>query len=64
MKLEYNTDYQTQTRGTNDQEYEIYLSAGDPITGLWLDDTPIKSYDEWLNSWTVQFMMNMTSSGL
>ena len=50
MKLEYYTDYQTQTRGTNEQEYEIYLSAGDPITGLWLDDTPIKSYDEWLNS--------------
>ena len=29
MKLEYNTDWQTQTRGTNSQEYEIYLSAVD-----------------------------------
>ena len=34
MKLEYNTDWQTQARGTNSQEYEIYLSAVDKKTGL------------------------------
>ena len=42
--------WQTQARGSNSQEYEIYLSGGDKKTGLWLDDTPIKTYDEWLNS--------------
>ena len=43
-------DWQTQARGTNDQEYEIYLSAADPKTGLWLDDKPVKTYEEWLGS--------------
>lgn len=50
MELEYNTDWQTQTRGTNSQEYVIYLSAVDKKTGLWLDGKPVKTYDEWLNS--------------
>lgn len=44
------SNWQTQGRGSNDQEYEIYLSAVDPKTGLWLDDKPAKTYDEWLNS--------------
>jgi len=43
-------DWQTQARGTNSQEYEIYLSAVDPKTGLWLDGKPVKTYEEWLNS--------------
>ena len=43
-------DWQTKARGSNDQEYEIYLSAADPKTGLWLDDKPVKTYAEWLNS--------------
>ncbi len=42
-------DWQTQSRGTNDQEYEIYLSAADD-NGLWLDGSPVKTYDEWLAS--------------
>ncbi|KZX57795.1 hypothetical protein A3709_19420 [Halioglobus sp. HI00S01] len=45
-------DWQTQARGENSAEYDIYLScARCPITGL--DSTtgkPLKSYDEWLNS--------------
>jgi len=50
MELAYNENWQTKARGSNDQEYEIYLSAVDKDTGLWLDGTPVKSYDEWLNS--------------
>jgi hypothetical protein len=45
-------DWQTQARGTNDNEYQIYLSCArckktglDSITGK-----PLKTYDEWLNS--------------
>tara|TARA_R110002167_G_scaffold193076_1_gene395706 strand:+ start:54 stop:221 length:168 start_codon:yes stop_codon:yes gene_type:complete len=50
MELEQNDFWQTQARGTNDQEYAIYLSAVDKKTGLWLDDKPAKTYAEWLNS--------------
>ena len=49
MILEYNQDWQTKARGSNDDEYEIYLSAVDE-NGLWLDGEPAKTYDEWLNS--------------
>ena len=48
MELEQNQFWQTQARGTNDQEYAIYLSAADKKTGLWLDGKPVKTYDEWL----------------
>lgn len=41
---ELREDYQTQTRGTNDQEYEIYVANARALG--W----PIKTYDEWLNS--------------
>ena len=45
------TDWQTQSRGTNSNEYDIYAHcAGD---GKGLDSTtgkPLKTYDEWLNS--------------
>lgn len=37
-------DWQTQARGTNAAEYEIYLAAAEALG--W----PIKSYEEWLNS--------------
>lgn len=36
--------WQTQARGTNDAEYQIYVAAAESLG--W----PIKSYDEWLNS--------------
>ena len=49
--LEYNEFWQTQTRGSNDQEYQIYLDCADDGNGI--DVTtgkPLKTYDEWLNS--------------
>lgn len=36
------SDWQTQTRGSNQDEYDIYLSC--------TDDTPPKSFDEWLGN--------------
>lgn len=42
----------TKTRGTNEQEYQIYLDCADDgngdeaTTGL-----PLKTYEEWLNSY-------------
>lgn len=51
MKLEQNTFWQTQARGSNDQEYVLYTElandgkGNDIITGK-----PLKTYDEWLNS--------------
>ena len=53
MQLEQtNLNWQTQARGTNDQEYRGYLTwandgKGGDITN---DGKPLKSYDEWLNS--------------
>ena len=37
-----NHNWQTQQRGSNNNEYEIYIS--------FTDDNPIKSFDDWLNS--------------
>jgi len=36
--------WQTQNRGTNDAEYEIYVAAAESLG--WT----VKSYDEWLKS--------------
>ena len=36
--------WQTQQRGSNEQEYEIYKAAAESLG--W----PLKSYDEWLRS--------------
>lgn len=44
MQLQYTDDYQTQTRGSNDAEYEIYRANAEALG--W----KIKTYDEWLNS--------------
>ena len=49
--LEQPTNWQTQTRGENSQEYQIYLSCAD--NGKGIDITtgmPLKTYDEWINS--------------
>lgn len=46
-----NENWQTQQRGTNDQEYQIYLACAD--NGHGIDITtgkPLKTYDEWLAS--------------
>lgn len=37
-------DWQTQARGTNDQEYQIYVAAAESLG--W----HVKTYDEWLAS--------------
>ena len=44
-------DFQTQQRGSDDAEYQIYLACAD--NGKGIDITtgePLKTYDEWLNS--------------
>jgi hypothetical protein len=51
MELQYNEFWQTQARGTNDQEYQIYLDLADDGTGIDITTgRPLKTYDEWLNS--------------
>jgi hypothetical protein len=47
-----NANWQTQQRGTNDQEYQIYLSCADDGKGgdITRNGQPLKSYEEWLNS--------------
>jgi hypothetical protein len=52
MQLQTLDTWQTQARGTNDTEYQIYLyhandGKGGDITN---EGKPLKSYDEWLNS--------------
>ena len=44
--------WQTQARGTNDQEYQIYLSCANDGKGgdITRGGAPLKSYDEWLAS--------------
>lgn len=37
-------DWQTQSRGSNSNEYDIYVAAAKSLG--W----PIKTYEEWLNS--------------
>lgn len=45
-------NWQTPVRGTNDQEYQIYLSCADDGKGgdITRGGAPLKSYDEWLAS--------------
>jgi hypothetical protein len=50
--LEVKADWQTQARGSNDQEYQIYLACADDGKGgdITRGGAPLKTYDEWLNS--------------
>jgi hypothetical protein len=52
MQLELSADYQTQTRGSNDAEYQIYLTFADDGNGgdITRNGAPLKTYDEWLAS--------------
>lgn len=45
-KLEVSANWQTRCRGTNDNEYQIYLSFANPDSVL----GRLKTYEEWLNS--------------
>lgn len=49
--LERNDFWQTQTRGTNDSEYEIYRTFAKGKDGLDITTgKPLKTYEEWLGS--------------
>lgn len=51
VQLEPVDTWQTQGRGTNDQEYQIYLACADDGQGIDITTgQPLKTYDEWLNS--------------
>ena len=50
-ELQYFQDWQTKARGSNDNEYQIYLTFADGGNGLdFTTGKPLKTYDEWLNS--------------
>lgn len=50
-KLLPNANWQTQCRGTNSAEYEIYLACADDGSGIDITTgKPLKTYDEWINS--------------
>jgi len=44
--------WQTKARGTNDQEYQIYLDCANDGKGgdITKNGAPLKTYDEWMNS--------------
>ncbi len=51
MKLEQNEFWQTQARGSNDSEYQIYMACADNGKGIdFTTGKPLKTYEEWLNS--------------
>jgi len=51
MDLNYNQEWQTRSRGTNDNEYQIYLSCANDGQGNDITTgKPLKTYNEWLNS--------------
>lgn len=45
-------NWQTPVRGTNDQEYQIYLDCADDGKGgdITRGGAPLKTYEEWLAS--------------
>ena len=50
-KLEYKQSWQTQARGTNDQEYQIYLTFANDGKGIDITTgKPLKTYDQWIDS--------------
>jgi hypothetical protein len=51
MKLEMNQLWQTKARGSNDQEYQIYLDCADDGNGNDIcTGEPLLTYDEWMNN--------------
>ena len=50
--LETSADWQTQARGSNDAEYQIYLGCADDGKGgdITNGGAPLKTYDEWVAS--------------
>lgn len=52
MNLEHADTWQTQTRGTLQDEYEIYLACADDGKGcdMTRNGQPLKTFDEWVNT--------------
>lgn len=52
VELEMGDSWQTQTRGSNDIEYQIYLTFADDGKGgdITNNGKPLKSFDEWMAS--------------
>ncbi len=50
MELQYNDLWKTQARGSNDDEYQIYLACADNGKGgdITRNDLPLLTYDEWV----------------
>jgi hypothetical protein len=50
--LQVNAEWQTQARGSNDAEYQIYLACADNGKGgdITRNGAPLKSYDDWMAS--------------
>ncbi len=50
--MDKNEFWQTRTRGTNSDEYDIYLSCADDGNGgdITNDGAPLKTYEEWCGS--------------
>jgi hypothetical protein len=50
-KPEIKEDFQTRLRGSNSDEYEIYLDCADDGHGIDITTgRPLKTYEEWLES--------------
>lgn len=48
---EVKSNWQTQARGTNDNEYQIYLSCANDGNDIdFTTGKPLKTYDEWFNT--------------
>lgn len=46
-----NPETQTKLRGSNDEEYRLYLDLADDGNGReFMTGNPLKTYEEWLNS--------------
>ena len=50
MTLEAKANWQTQARGSNDQEYLIYIDLADNGRGgdITNNGKPLKTFDEWI----------------
>ena len=50
-ELEVSAEWQTRARGSDANEYDIYLACADDGTGheIW-SGRPLKTFDEWLAS--------------
>ena len=51
VRLETNELWRTKARGTNEDEYQMYLTFADDGNGIdFTTGKQLKTYDEWLNS--------------